>query len=95
VLRAHPGHPDLSRATATLVLSALKDSGAPDGTFGLIEGEQAGADAVSAPCCSKPAPQPFESIPRSTGDELLAWAGIDADHIATSAQGLLTTSTAG
>jgi NADP-dependent aldehyde dehydrogenase len=49
VLKAHPGHPDLSRATAALVLSALTDSGAPDGTFGLIEGQQAGADAVGDP----------------------------------------------
>ncbi|MFJ9008599.1 aldehyde dehydrogenase (NADP(+)) [Streptomyces canus] len=49
VLKAHPGHPDLSRATADLVLSALTDSGAPDGTFGLIEGHQAGAEAVGSP----------------------------------------------
>ena len=49
VLKAHPGHPDLSRATAALVLAALADSGAPDGTFGLIEGQQAGAEAVGSP----------------------------------------------
>jgi NADP-dependent aldehyde dehydrogenase len=49
VLKAHPGHPDLSRATAALVLAALAESGAPDGTFGLIEGQQAGAEAVGSP----------------------------------------------
>lgn len=49
VLKAHPGHPDLSRATASVVSQALAAAGAPGGAFGLIEGERAGAEAVSSP----------------------------------------------
>jgi NADP-dependent aldehyde dehydrogenase len=46
VVKAHPGHPALSRATASLVVKALAEAGAPEGTFALIEGEQAGVAAV-------------------------------------------------
>ena len=46
VLKAHPGHPELSRATASQVIEALASTGAPEGTFALIEGEQAGVSAV-------------------------------------------------
>ncbi|MFC5745526.1 aldehyde dehydrogenase (NADP(+)) [Actinomadura rugatobispora] len=49
VLKAHPGHPRLSRRTGEIVAGALKDAGAPDGTFGLIEGEQQGVDALRHP----------------------------------------------
>ncbi|MDQ0370113.1 aldehyde dehydrogenase (NADP(+)) [Catenuloplanes indicus] len=38
VLKAHPGHPRLSRRTAGVVVDALRAAGAPDGAFGLIEG---------------------------------------------------------
>ncbi|BBG03771.1 MULTISPECIES: aldehyde dehydrogenase (NADP(+)) [Pseudonocardia] len=44
VVKAHPGHPELSRRTAELVAAAF-----PEGVFALIEGEQAGADAVQDP----------------------------------------------
>jgi NADP-dependent aldehyde dehydrogenase len=49
VLKAHPGHSRLSRRTGEIVAAALKDAGAPDGTFGLIEGEQQGVDALRHP----------------------------------------------
>ncbi|GAA5157472.1 MULTISPECIES: aldehyde dehydrogenase (NADP(+)) [Amycolatopsis] len=47
VVKAHPGHPELSRRTAAVVSAAL--SGAPAGTFALIEGEAEGAQAVRDP----------------------------------------------
>ncbi len=46
LVKAHPGHPDLSRATYRVVTDALADAGAPDGVFGMIEGEDAGRAAV-------------------------------------------------
>ncbi|MET7637962.1 aldehyde dehydrogenase (NADP(+)) [Streptomyces sp. NPDC005438] len=49
VVKAHPGHPELSRRTAELVAEALAGAGAPDGLLGLIEGEEAGALAVQDP----------------------------------------------
>ncbi|MFC4909409.1 aldehyde dehydrogenase (NADP(+)) [Actinomadura gamaensis] len=47
VAKAHPGHPRLSRRTAGLVAEALAD--APDGTFALVEGFEAGKALVTAP----------------------------------------------
>jgi NADP-dependent aldehyde dehydrogenase len=44
VVKAHPGHPQLSRRTAELVATAL-----PPGVFALIEGESDGAAAVADP----------------------------------------------
>ncbi|MGH1565458.1 aldehyde dehydrogenase (NADP(+)) [Mumia sp. DW29H23] len=49
VVKAHPGHPRLSRATATVVVEALAAAGAPDGLFGTIEGTEAGVLAVQDP----------------------------------------------
>ncbi len=46
VLKAHPGHPALSRHTAMLVEGALTSSGAPHGTFSVIYGDDAGRSAV-------------------------------------------------
>ncbi|MFI0408775.1 aldehyde dehydrogenase (NADP(+)) [Actinomadura sp. 3N508] len=45
VVKAHPGHPRLSRRTAEAIASA----GLPDGVFGLIEGEEAGVEALRHP----------------------------------------------
>lgn len=42
VLKAHSGHPKLSEQTAVVVTAALFDAGAPDGTFQLVAGQQAG-----------------------------------------------------
>ncbi|MGW7002407.1 aldehyde dehydrogenase (NADP(+)) [Streptomyces sp. NPDC054933] len=49
VVKAHPGHPRLSRHTARIIGKAIADADAPDGLFGLIEGEQAGIEALRHP----------------------------------------------
>ncbi len=38
LLKAHPGHPRLSVATGDVVVRALREAGAPDGTFALVTG---------------------------------------------------------
>ncbi|TDB87774.1 aldehyde dehydrogenase (NADP(+)) [Actinomadura sp. KC216] len=45
VVKAHPGHPRLSRRTAEVIGAA----GLPDGVFGLIEGEDVGVEALRHP----------------------------------------------
>ncbi|HEU5032422.1 MAG TPA: aldehyde dehydrogenase (NADP(+)) [Spirillospora sp.] len=45
VVKAHPGHPRLSRRTAEVIAGA----GLPDGVFGLIEGEAEGVEALRHP----------------------------------------------
>ncbi|PRX49403.1 NADP-dependent aldehyde dehydrogenase [Prauserella shujinwangii] len=47
VLKAHPGHPELSRRTAEVVTAALAD--APRGTFALAEGLETGRAALLDP----------------------------------------------
>jgi NADP-dependent aldehyde dehydrogenase len=42
VVKAHPGHPELSRATARIVDRALTDAGMPANVLQLIEGTEAG-----------------------------------------------------
>jgi NADP-dependent aldehyde dehydrogenase len=49
VLKAHPGHPQLSRRTAALVIAALAAAGAPEGVFALIEGVEEGVAALQDP----------------------------------------------
>lgn len=49
LLKAHSGHPGLSRLTAEVAVSALQAAGAPDGTFALITGTAAGAAALRDP----------------------------------------------
>jgi NADP-dependent aldehyde dehydrogenase len=49
VVKAHPDHPALSRRTAEVVAGALEAAGMPAGTLQLIEGEQAGVDALRDP----------------------------------------------
>lgn len=49
VVKAHPGHPLLSRATADIITGAVFDLGHHPGVFSLIEGEQEGADLVAHP----------------------------------------------
>ncbi|MBE3001720.1 aldehyde dehydrogenase (NADP(+)) [Nocardiopsis sp. HNM0947] len=49
VVKAHPGHPELARRTADLVAVALAEAGAPDGTFALVEGVDAGRLLVTHP----------------------------------------------
>jgi NADP-dependent aldehyde dehydrogenase len=49
LLKAHSGHPELSKLTAEVVVNALADAGAPDGSFALIAGTAAGAAALRDP----------------------------------------------
>jgi NADP-dependent aldehyde dehydrogenase len=49
VVKAHPSHPGLSARTGELVAGALRAAGAPDGTFAVVHGEQAGRDLVTHP----------------------------------------------
>lgn len=46
VLKAHSGHPRLSRATGEIVGSALADAGAAEGVFSVIFGVQSGRAAI-------------------------------------------------
>ena len=49
IVKAHPGHPLLSRRTAQLVVAALANAGAPVGAFALVEGYEAGVALVQHP----------------------------------------------
>jgi NADP-dependent aldehyde dehydrogenase len=49
VLKAHPGHPELSARTAAIITDALAAHGAPHATFAIIYGERAGRDALLDP----------------------------------------------
>ncbi|QYB01919.1 aldehyde dehydrogenase (NADP(+)) [Rhodococcus sp. USK10] len=49
VLKAHPGHPRTSAATAAIVRDALATAGAPEGVFALITGFEAGVRALKDP----------------------------------------------
>jgi len=46
VVKAHPGHPDLSVRTAEVMIEALRSAGAPAGTLGLIQGYDVGVTAL-------------------------------------------------
>ncbi|MDX2972532.1 aldehyde dehydrogenase (NADP(+)) [Kribbella solani] len=49
IVKAHPGHPELSVRTAAVMIDALKQAGVPDGTFGLISGFDVGVTALKDP----------------------------------------------
>ncbi len=49
VVKAHPGHPELSRRTVELAIAALASAGAPDGVVTLVEGVEAGVALVQHP----------------------------------------------
>lgn len=49
VVKCHPGHPRLSEAVAEVMITALRVAGAPDGTLGLIYGDQVGVEALRDP----------------------------------------------
>jgi NADP-dependent aldehyde dehydrogenase len=49
IVKAHPGHPRLSRRTAELVSSALHGASAPRGAFALVEGYEQGVALVQNP----------------------------------------------
>ena len=47
--KAHPAHPLTSRLLAEVAVGALAGAGAPDGTFALVSGFDAGSALVTAP----------------------------------------------
>ncbi len=49
LLKAHPGHPRLSVATAGVVTRALASAGAPDGSFALVNGVDIGRTLITDP----------------------------------------------
>lgn len=49
VVKAHSGHPELSRRTAEIAVRALAAAGAPEGSLGLVEGREAGNALVRHP----------------------------------------------
>ena len=49
LLKAHPSHPQLSVATGAEVVEALRESGAPDGTFAVVTGFDTGIALVQDP----------------------------------------------
>lgn len=49
VVKAHHGHPELSRRTAEIANAALASAGAPVGTFGMVAGHDAGVELVQHP----------------------------------------------
>ncbi|HWL86576.1 MAG TPA: aldehyde dehydrogenase family protein, partial [Polyangiaceae bacterium] len=49
VLKAHPGHPLLSRRTFDIVNGTLREGGAPEGTLGLVFGESTARAALLDP----------------------------------------------
>jgi NADP-dependent aldehyde dehydrogenase len=48
VVKAHPAHPLLSEVLAGIASPALAEAGAPEGTFALVAGYEAGTDIVTA-----------------------------------------------
>ncbi|MGW1190796.1 aldehyde dehydrogenase (NADP(+)) [Streptomyces sp. NPDC002559] len=49
VVKAHPGHPLTSRLVDEAVTGALRDAGAPDGTFSVVHGMAAGQALIADP----------------------------------------------
>jgi NADP-dependent aldehyde dehydrogenase len=49
VLKAHHSHPATSQLCYEILAEAARKAGAPDGTFGIVHGMQAGADLVAHP----------------------------------------------
>ncbi|MFF5075480.1 aldehyde dehydrogenase (NADP(+)) [Actinoplanes sp. NPDC000266] len=49
VLKAHGSHPATSRRCFDVLSAAARRAGAPDGTLGIVYGQQAGADLVAHP----------------------------------------------
>ncbi|MEV6272697.1 aldehyde dehydrogenase (NADP(+)) [Kribbella sp. NPDC051936] len=49
IVKAHPGHPELSVRTAEVMIEALTAAGAPEGTLGLISGFDVGVTALKDP----------------------------------------------
>ncbi len=46
VVKAHPGHPRLSKAVGDVLTGALREAGAPEGTFAVVFGYDVGVQAL-------------------------------------------------
>lgn len=46
IVKAHSGHPELSRRTGEIVAEALATAGMPDGVFQVVAGQQAGVELL-------------------------------------------------
>lgn len=49
IVKAHPGHPELSRRVAAIVEQSLRGAGAPSGLFTIVEGFASGPELVTHP----------------------------------------------
>lgn len=49
IVKAHPGHPQTSASTARIVIDSLREAGAPEGTFAMVSGFDAGLSLVDHP----------------------------------------------
>lgn len=49
VVKAHPGHPELSQRTGDVLVEALRAAGAPEGTLAVIHGMEIGSSALKDP----------------------------------------------
>lgn len=49
IVKASPGHPELSRAVGHLIDQALTECGAPSGAFGIVFGRDAGVQVLTHP----------------------------------------------
>ena len=49
IVKAHPGHPGLSRRSGEVIAAALREHGAPAGGFAMVHGLDAGRDLVQHP----------------------------------------------
>ncbi|MEU4423758.1 aldehyde dehydrogenase (NADP(+)) [Actinoplanes sp. NPDC024001] len=49
VVKAHGSHPATSQLVFDVLVEAARKAGAPDGTLGIVHGQQAGADLVAHP----------------------------------------------
>ena len=47
MLKAHPYHPELSALTGEAVIQGVRDAGAPEGTFAVVTGREAGVAALT------------------------------------------------
>src|SRR4051812_18032466 len=49
VVKAHSSHPATSQLSFDVMVQAAREAGAPDGTLGIVYGQQGGADLVAHP----------------------------------------------
>lgn len=47
IVKAHPGHPELSHRVGEVLTEALRDAGAPKGTLAVVHGQRAGTEALT------------------------------------------------